>query len=368
MADKEIQIVAFNNPYPPNFGGAIDMFYKIKALHNLGIGIHLHLFYNERDDVSGLQNLCKSINTYKQNRLLVKHISFLPFSNTSRNSKLLEERLQACEAPILFESLRTLMPLKHIVFKQKVAVRCHNIEHDYSFGLFRSETNWLKKIAHLIEGKKQRRFETILNRADVLFSISNYEQSYFSENYNAKSIFLPVFQGYKSFEAEDGFGKYALFHGDLETADNLKSALFLVDVFSEIETPLVIAGEIPDKSLLNKIDAFDNISFQEVKNYHQLQDLIKNAHVNTLYSFQRSGTKLKVFNALFNGRHCIVNKNMVDDEGILDICSLAESKADYRKVVQSLFKKEYKRSEAKQKALSKYNDVENAKIIVEHLL
>ena len=32
--DKEVHIVSFDVPYPPNYGGVIDVFYKIKTLFN----------------------------------------------------------------------------------------------------------------------------------------------------------------------------------------------------------------------------------------------------------------------------------------------------------------------------------------------
>ena len=45
---KEIHIVTFDIPYPVNYGGVIDVFYKIKALKEAGIKIHLHCFYHKR--------------------------------------------------------------------------------------------------------------------------------------------------------------------------------------------------------------------------------------------------------------------------------------------------------------------------------
>ena len=44
MENKRLHIVAFDVPFPANYGGAIDVFYKLKALHQLGIRITLHCF------------------------------------------------------------------------------------------------------------------------------------------------------------------------------------------------------------------------------------------------------------------------------------------------------------------------------------
>ena len=42
MSLKGINIVSFNVPYPPNYGGIIDVYYKIKALREIGCEVVLH--------------------------------------------------------------------------------------------------------------------------------------------------------------------------------------------------------------------------------------------------------------------------------------------------------------------------------------
>ncbi|RZN78727.1 MAG: hypothetical protein EVB11_13230 [Winogradskyella sp.] len=368
MSEKSIQIVAFNNPYPADFGGAIDMFYKVKALHHLGIKVFLHIFYDKRHDISGIRTYCEEVYLYKRKKGVLNHLSFQPFSVISRKSKKLIERLKATDAPILIESLRSCALLENETFSQKIAVRNHNIEHDYSWGLSKSESSWIGKLAHFVEGYKQKKFERILNKADILFNISKHEQSYFKTNYQSKSMFLNVFQGYESIKSKNGFGKYALYHGDLTTSDNIKSALFLIKVFKKTKIPFIIAGSKLPNAINKLIKDSKNISFAEISEPQQLQELIENAHVNTLYSFQRSGTKLKVFAALFNGRHCILNKNIIDDKNILNVCKVAETGNVYRDAVTAIFKEEFKLTENRKRALAAYNDLKNAKIIIENLL
>lgn len=367
MVVKEIQIVAFNNPYPANFGGVIDMFYKIKALHEIGVNIHLHLFYLDRDDISGLQQFCKTIYTYPQNRKVCTHFSIVPFSAKSRHSKQLAQRLKSVNAPILFESLRTTSLLNHYNFGQKIAIRCHNIEHHYSWGLYRSEKNIISKLAHLIEGYKQKYFEKTLNKADILFPISYYETNYFSEKYRPKTIFLPVFQANKKVTSLQGLGSYALYHGDLTISDNIDSALFLITVFEELKVPFVIAGKTFSKKLLSEVNKHNNISFQHVNTNEELDELIENAHVNILYSYQRSGTKLKVFSALYKGRYCIINNNIIDDKAILDICKVAETKEDFQVAVKECFANEYELSKRRSEVLVKYDAIYNARLLMQSL-
>ena len=44
ISKNQLHIVSFDVPYPPNYGGVIDVFYKLKALFDLGIEIYFHTF------------------------------------------------------------------------------------------------------------------------------------------------------------------------------------------------------------------------------------------------------------------------------------------------------------------------------------
>ena len=46
--ERYLNIIAFNIPWPANYGGIIDVYYKIKALHQCGVKIILHCFEYER--------------------------------------------------------------------------------------------------------------------------------------------------------------------------------------------------------------------------------------------------------------------------------------------------------------------------------
>ncbi|APY10093.1 hypothetical protein BWZ22_02070 [Seonamhaeicola sp. S2-3] len=369
MYNKAIQIVSFNNPYPPDFGGVIDVFYKIKALNELGIKVYLHFYYHDRSDLLGLEPYCEKIFIYKKDNSILKHLSFLPFSVSSRYSQDLIENLVSIKAPILFESIRTTSILKKVKLKQKIAIRCHNIEHKYSWGLFRSEQNIIKKIAFLIESLKFKQYENILSKADYIFTISNHEYKYFASHYNKKKVInLPVFQENVNVLSKNGYGAYALYHGDLAVSDNIKSALFIIDVFKDLDEKLIIASSRKPFKVLKEIKKYDNISFQFISKKEQLDTLIINAHINTLYSFQQSGTKLKVFNALFKGRYCIINDNMVDDPNILDICEVINNKKDYQTAVKMLFKQEFILNEKRRHVLSQYNTNIIANILIKTLI
>ena len=65
-----LNIVSLDNPFPPNYGGAIDIYFKIKALSDLGCKIYLHCYYSERKPSSHLEQLCESVNYYPRKSIL----------------------------------------------------------------------------------------------------------------------------------------------------------------------------------------------------------------------------------------------------------------------------------------------------------
>ena len=111
-------------------------------------------------------------------------------------------------------------------------------------------------------------------------------------------------------------------------------------------------------------DATSNISFVSIKNEDHLDDLLENAHINVMLSFQQSGTKLKLINSLYKSRFCIINKNIVDDEMVRNCCDIAETEAEFVTAVNRLRSQPYLDFENRKSALLPIlNDAANAKLI-----
>lgn len=361
MKIDKLQIVSFDNPYPPNFGGVIDVYYKIKYLHQLNVAIYLHIFTHDRLDITHLQTYCKEIYIYKRNKSYLKFLSTSPFRVASRTSSQIYDNLKQIDAPILFEGLQSAEVLLHHSFKNKVIIRAHNIEHAYYYGLSKSTPNIFKKSLYLMEGYKFSRFEKIVEKADAILALSNKEFEYFKNTYSKEVFFVPVFHGNEHILSLNGKGKYALYHGDLTTEDNIESVKFLVSVFSELQHPFYIASSQLPKSLERLINKHDHIHFKKLGDqWSDLQDLIANAHVNILYSKQATGTKLKVFYALYNGRFCVVNNNIVDDEAILSLCEVSNTKIEIIDKLNDVFNQEFQHSQERDRVLQNYLPIHQA--------
>src|SRR5690554_3261962 len=77
--EKHLHIVSFSIPWPPDYGGAMDVFYKIKALAQMGIKIHLHCFQYDREPAPELEEFCTEVHYYSRQLGLVRQFSSLPY-------------------------------------------------------------------------------------------------------------------------------------------------------------------------------------------------------------------------------------------------------------------------------------------------
>ena len=110
--NKKLNIVSFNVPYPPDFGGAIDVFYKLKALSEAGVQIYLHTYEYGRGRPPELDKYCEKVYYYKRDRSFWKNLQLSPFIVTSRKNKELINNLIATGAPVIFEGIHTTAPLR----------------------------------------------------------------------------------------------------------------------------------------------------------------------------------------------------------------------------------------------------------------
>jgi hypothetical protein len=72
------------------------------------------------------------------------------------------------------------------------------------------------------------------------------------------------------------------------------------------------------------ISKFPNIQLETNPNAEKMHELVQQAQVNVLVTFQGTGLKLKLLNALFMGRHLLVNKFMLDGSGLDVLCTISD--------------------------------------------
>jgi len=346
MPDKHVHIIAFDIPVPVNYGGAIDIFYKLKSLKKAGIKIHLHCFEYDRKPSPLLNELCAEVCYYKRDNSKTKLFSSLPYIVATRYSEDLLKDLLHDNYPILFEGMHSCYFLNNKKLKnRKKIVRTHNIEHVYYENLARVEKNMFKRYYYQNEASKLTRFEKILEHADGLAAISMNDAGYFSKKFKNVKI-VSAFHPNESITAKAGKGTYALYHGSLEVGENNEAALFLVrEVFNDLKIKLIIAGNKPSHELKSAVAGKKNISLKTGLDSEDIYKLISEAHVNILPTFQSTGIKLKLLAALFRGRYCLVNTPMIEKTGLESLCICRETASEFKSELKNLFAKDYDISE-----------------------
>lgn len=355
-----LHIISFDIPYPANYGGAIDVFHKIRCLHQQGIKIILHCFeYGNRKKSTELESLCEKVYYYKRNTSFLNQLSLLPFNVKSRINSELKQNLLKDNYPILFEVLHTCYLLNDVDLKdRKKLFRHSNIEHDYFLELAKGEKSFFKKIYLQIEAFKLRRFEKQITHADCILSVSEADLIYFKKTYpKTPSIYLPSFHQFDKLQCKVGKGDYMLYHGNLSISENYNAALWLIEyVFSKILHPVVIAGLNPPSHLIEIIKKYSHISLKQNCSEQEMQTLIEDAHIHCLYTEQGTGLKLKLLNVLYSGRFVIANTAMLNGTQLTQACSIANTAKEYINEINSLFLKEFTEE-----------DIENRKGLIESM-
>lgn len=340
--NRELHIVALDVPSPPDYGGMIDTYYRIKSLHHLGIQIHLHCFQYERPRASELEPLCKTVNYYKRKTGFFWHLTMLPFTVKSRRSDALIKCLNKDNHPILFDGLYTTYYLGHpSLASRRKYVRAHNIEHRYLLSLSKYNRNLIKKIYYRIESLRLKKHEKILNKSEKIFAISPGDYEYLHNRYKKTELILP-FHPCGKIESLRGTGTYCLYHSNLSVSENCAVAEFLTsEVFSKVPYPCILAGKNPPDSLARKISGFSNIKLVQNPDNETIMELIKNAHINILPVFAINGLKLKLLISLCNGRHCIVNDRMVRGTWLEELCHTADTAESMVEKINTLIKQPF---------------------------
>lgn len=332
-----LHVIAFDIPFPANYGGVIDVFYKLKTLKQKNVKIILHCYEYGRNHAKELEEICHEVYYYRRDNSLKNFFSLTPFIVKSRNSKFLLQNLLQNNHPILFEGLHSCFLLNDSkLSKRTKIVRTHNIEHHYYKNLAEIEKSISKKLYFYIESFKLKLFEKKLCTAAYLAAISKNDQSYY-EKIHPNVKLISAFHSNNIVESIEGKGTYVFYHGNLGVGENNTAALYLVNqIFSKIEIPLYIAGNNPSEELITAVSKHKNITLFKNCTSDYIDELIKQAHINILPTFQATGIKLKLLNALYKGRFCLVNPPMVKDTGLEKLCLVGETAEDLIRELKNL--------------------------------
>ncbi len=366
-----INIVCLDVPYPANYGGAINMFHKIRCLHQQGVEIYLHCFtYGTRLPQQELEKYCKQVNYYQRKTGLASFFSLLPYNIKSRISKELKKNLQKNNYPILFDALHTCYYLNDQTFTNRLKLfRESNIEHEYFYHLAKNENQLLKKLYLYTESFKLKLFEKKLATADAMLVVSTEDEQHFKTQFpNHKVYYLPSFHQNDELSIRVGKSDYCLYHGNLSVSENYQAASWLIEhVFSQINYPVIIAGLNPPRFLVEQIARYSHIQLKANCSEQEMNELIENAQIHCLYTPQATGLKLKLLNVLFKGRFVIANEFMVHGTALSSALSIANHPKEYIQKIKQHYTETFDEQllQSRKDYLEKYRNQHQLKTLIE---
>ena len=367
---KHLHIISFDVPYPADYGGVFDVFYKLPYLKNAGISIHMHCFAYGRPTQKELEKYCASVHYYQRK----KRFSFsLPYIVSSRKNEALLSRLLEDEYPILMEGIHCTYPLLDKRFSgRQMFIRLHNTEFIYYHHLYKTSAHLFKKVYYGVESFLLRKYEKrIAGKASHIWAMSQTDIDFYKQYFGVTNIsYLPLFLPLAwQVNSKEGMGTYCLYHGKLSVEENETAAVWLLEnVFAQLNIPLIIAGKNPSQALVKKISRFRDVSLIGNPSEEKMTELIANAHIHVLPSFNATGIKIKLLNALFNGRYCLVNEAAVAGTSLSQLCTVTDDADDMIQCIRHLIPVPFLQNDIqqrKQQLQSQFNGINSAMVITD---
>jgi hypothetical protein len=350
--EKHLHIVCLDVPYPVDYGGVFDLFHKIRFLHGAGVKIHLHCFEYGRGEQPVLNEYCTEVRYYTRKEGHKGFSHKLPYIVCSRSNGLLLEDLLQDDYPILLEGIHCTYLLNDERFSgRNIVLRLHNVEYQYYRQLYQAEKSLLKKLYYLHESNLLRQYEQRVAGRVKILAVAEKDVEQYRKEFGAEDIgMLPVFLPYGEVKSKEGSGCFCLYHGNLSVAENEGAVAWLLKrVFSGLDVPLIVSGKNPSARLTRLIEKNPHACLIPNPSEEELQDLIAKAQVNILPSFHCTGVKLKLLNALFNGRHVIVNEDVVEATGLDGLCHVADNAGSIGELITRLYAQPFTAGEVRKR-------------------
>ncbi len=326
----------------------------------------MHCFEYGRGEQPELKKYCQEVHYYQREKLIQGIPLRLPYIVSSRINPLLIKNILKDNYPVLLEGIHCTYYLYHgDLSNRKVLVRLHNVEYEYYHQLAKSTTNFYKKIYFGIESRLLKKYENITAKKAKFLAVNEKDKQTYQKIFSTKNIeFLPVFLPFNQVKSQQGKGTFCLYHGNLSVVENEKVVFWLLEnIFNDLEINFIIAGKNPSAFLKKQLTKNKRAHLIENPSEEKMSELIKNAHINILPSFNSTGIKIKLLNALFNGRFVITNAASLEGTGLETLCKIAEKPSDYKQAIQQMLQLPFTQTEINKRneiLKFKYNNEKNA--------
>jgi hypothetical protein len=363
---KSIHIVALDVPFPPNYGGVIDIYNRAKALKQAGWNVTLYCFEYGRGRNHDFSEIATTVFYYPRKKTVFSLLSRKPFIVASRWNNDLYHRLLQVDSPILLEGQHCSEYANLLeAHGKKCLIRIHNIEWHYYQSLAMITNSWLKKQFFRLEARKLKRHESQLLNIP-LACISNSDQAYY-EALGCSAFYLPTTL-FAPTTLPKELNEYWLYHGNLSVPENDDAVRKICHLLGEnSQISIKIAGKNPSSSLKACINKAGFDLLENPDNATILATILA-AKGHLLISRQNTGIKLKLLHALATGSTCIVNNTMIEGTNLGRFCTIWDEQTELAELMRATPSKNYESRTAQRTLLNDLYGPEQTICTLEELI
>lgn len=211
----------------------------------------------------------------------------------------------------------------------RLIVRVHNVEADYSFYNYQYNKNFVNFLDRLFSGKRERQ---IVSQANKLLVLTEKDRFRLCELYGApleKTEIVPVCVRPPKEKEERGNSSREvkmIINGSLWFGPNYEGIKwFLEKVYNQLNFPktLILAGSNPNKELVKKMSEFSDVTLVDTPS--SMEPYFREADIAIAPVFHGAGMKVKVAEALSFGLPVIGTSHAFEGytitHGINSFCS-----------------------------------------------
>lgn len=320
----KIAVVSGFIPYPSNFGGALDVWERIKGLVALGHEVDLIATdknHPTQQQIDAIKLIVKDFYFVQRKNKIQQLFRNLPLQFLSRMNLANVVVDKSYDVIILESEFCWPITLNNSVKYKKIVIRVHNIENYYFKMLGKSSTSIKEKIYYMIEVAKIKKFSPLIfDKVDRLWFISKDDLEHL--NYKFKSIFMPYPINEPYIKPEIKEGNHVVFMGSLFMQNNIYGLRWylknvhplLCEKYPKYHFYIVGSLKEDDISLKEELSSFTKCTL--VVNTTHLYQFYNKAQVFVNPMFHGSGVKVKSVNALVNGVPLVSTQTGVEGIGL----------------------------------------------------
>ncbi|MCP4569368.1 MAG: glycosyltransferase family 4 protein [FCB group bacterium] len=329
FAGKKMLVVSPDFPYPPNHGGRVDIWNRIRTLHHLGFEIDLIATVKtppHPDDIRQVKSCVKKVICCPRRNRLIDMCSRLPLQSRSRK-KLSNIPCDTDYDLVLLETeyVYSILANKNLRAKSLV-LRVQNDEEKYFRELCGSTGLGPRKLYYLLEALRfSHLWRLILRRVPNMMFISSDEFQVAMQKYkNIHGIFLPPAISNGSFVPPLPKARKVLFVGSFFMVNNREGLLwYLQNIHPRLADidgyEFHAAGNSRGQNLqwlYDQAERYDNIKIYDSP--EDIKPLYRDCAVFINPMLHGAGVKLKTIEAIRNGLPVISTTIGNQGTGLID--------------------------------------------------